>query len=97
MFSKNSLFFLSLSALLFGAFSGEAQNDQGTLCATTKSCSDPDNPCKCYCSKSCGPRDKQIDDNPIFVQDDPAENFCYCKQWDKDNYEDRCAYQTGEA
>jgi hypothetical protein len=45
-------------------------------------CKDLKNPCKCYCGFKPGPRDKVADDKPIFIEDDPEKNYCYCKERD---------------
>lgn len=52
-----------------------------------------DNSCQCYCSHLCGFRDKEADDMPVYVPNDPYGNFCYCKPWDRDNYEALCLKQ----
>lgn len=55
------------------------------ICPTKQTCKDKGNACQCWCSHKCGPRDKEEDDNPVYVNDDPYGNYCYCKQWDLDN------------
>ncbi len=55
------------------------------ICPTKKTCLDKGNNCKCWCSHKCGPRDKEADDKPVYDNNDPNGNFCYCKQWDMDN------------
>lgn len=61
------------------------------LCGVRKSaCQDVRYPCQCYCSRKCGPRVKEADDVPVYVPNDPAGHYCYCKQWDLDNFEERC-------
>ncbi len=55
------------------------------ICPTKQTCQDMKNNCKCWCSHKCGPRDKEADDSPVYVNDDKHGNFCYCKQWDLDN------------
>ena len=61
---------------------------QGVACNTHKACIN-DESCQCYCSKECGMRDKKDDDRPVWVENDPNGKYCYCKQWDLDNYEMR--------
>jgi hypothetical protein len=56
-----------------------------------KSCQDEDSclmdpKCKCYCSEIGGFRKKNASDSPIYVKGDPRGKYCYCKQWDWDNY-----------
>lgn len=45
-------------------------------------CKDMRNSCQCYCGFKPGPRDKEANDNPIFIADDPEEHYCYCKERD---------------
>lgn len=75
--------------------SGSAQK---SFCGKNKrACQDLNNSCQCYCSWKCGPRDKQPDDKPIYVENDPAGIYCYCKQRDLDNYYTRgCHLSTQE-
>lgn len=62
------------------------------VCGNDKAaCQNLSNSCKCYCSDGCGPREKKRGDHPdpdkpVFVEDDPNGNYCYCKQRDLDNY-----------
>lgn len=46
--------------------------------------------CECYCSRKCGPRKKEVDDIPVYIANDPAGHYCYCNQWDVDNYDEYC-------
>lgn len=55
------------------------------ICPTKEDCT-VINACKCWCSHKCGPRDKVKDDKPVFLMSDPNGNYCYCNQWDLDNY-----------
>lgn len=58
-------------------------------CPSKEAClTDPN--CHCWCSQLCGFRKKTAEDNPIYVENDPYEKYCYCKQWDFDHYEDNC-------
>lgn len=43
--------------------------------------------CQCYCSHKCGPREWQDDDPGVYVINDPHGKGCYCKPWDKENFE----------
>jgi hypothetical protein len=64
---------------------------EGALCPAQDSCADINNSCKCYCAHICEPRDKKPEqDNPVWVPNDPAGNYCYCKPWDYENYGKRC-------
>lgn len=85
MFSKKMLFAILISVLTVAAINAIESN--APVCGNNiTNCKDLSNPCRCYCSKKCGPRDKKPDDRPVFVENDPAGNFCYCKQWDLDEY-----------
>ena len=72
-----------LIALLFTAC------DSGGSCKSKEAClNDPK--CECWCSQKCGYRKKHAGDNPIYVENDPNGKYCYCKQWDYDNYKANC-------
>ena len=84
-----------------GKFSGiqSARNDRSKIykqsCATSQTCKDLNNNCKCYCSRVCHFRDKFVEeDTPVYVENDPNGIHCYCKQWDLDHYQERCARKT---
>lgn len=95
---------LAIALLLFGAFLAykyfnqrpqQAMSSEGpykpandVICPTKADCTII-NQCKCWCSHKCGPRNKVKDDKPVFLMSDPNGNYCYCNQWDLDNY-DRC-------
>lgn len=49
---------------------------------------------QCYCSRICEWRDKGEDDEPVWVENDPAGIHCYCKPWDRDNYNKRCLQEN---
>jgi hypothetical protein len=55
------------------------------ICPTKRTCVDKNNACKCWCSHKCGPRDKEPEDSPVYVNDDKYGNYCYCKPWDLEN------------
>lgn len=57
-----------------------------SACRTEESCLNDQN-CQCYCSVKCGFREKRPDDAPVFLENDPYGNYCYCKAWDRDNVE----------
>ena len=88
MISRNYLLFLllALSVNLIEA----RQRVQNQPCQNREDCEDLNNTCRCYCSRMCGFREREANDAPIYVEDDPAGNHCYCRQWDLDNYEARC-------
>jgi hypothetical protein len=83
MVDKKMIFLLPL--LLVALLSG---CDKGK-CKTEETCLD-DAKCQCWCSQKCGYRKKTASDNPIYIPNDPNGKFCYCKQWDIDQYEDNC-------
>jgi hypothetical protein len=88
MLCKKNFCIALLSALTITAYA--VTDAKKTVCgANKKNCKDLRNSCQCYCSKKCGPRDKKPDDKPVYVENDPAGNYCYCKQWDLDNYKSR--------
>ena len=98
--SKNYLLFLTLLTISFSNF-GEKK---GKLCNGRKSCvsgvpgSNVKSSCQCYCSVKCGPREKEKDDRPVYVENDPNGKYCYCKQWDLDNYSvNECAIVEKES
>lgn len=75
---------LLLVVVLYGCSGGE-----NAQCRTEDSClKDPD--CQCWCSQKCGYRKKEGTDRPVYVKNDSNGKFCYCKQWDFDNYENNC-------
>lgn len=45
------------------------------------------NACQCYCSHKCGLRPWENDDPGVFVQNDPHGKGCYCKSWDRENFD----------
>lgn len=50
-----------------------------STCSNEQSCvTDPS--CLCYYSGICEFRAKKADDAPVFVPNDPAGNYYYCKQ-----------------
>lgn len=91
MISKFSLLaLLSVGFLAYADAPYKKANDE--ICPTKENCSIT-NECKCWCSHKCGPRDKittgDNPDKPVFLMSDPNGNYCYCNQWDIDNY-NRC-------
>jgi hypothetical protein len=92
--SRYSLLFLLL-ALGSSSFimPKDRKPKKGKMCKTEKNCTDLENPCKCWCSVKCGPRDKTEDDEPIYFNkdEDPFGKGCYCQQRDLDLYDKNCA------
>ncbi len=85
---KNSVFLLGLA--LLGACSPNSNDSpSGKQCGTKESClSDPN--CQCWCSQICNFRNKKNTDRPVYITDDANGKYCYCKQWDYDNYTNNC-------
>jgi len=80
---KKIIFILPLlMSLLIGC-------DKGNQCPSREAClKDPK--CLCWCSQICNYRKKTAADNPVYIEKDPNGKFCYCKQWDVDNYQNNC-------
>jgi hypothetical protein len=74
-----------LALFLAASFSGAYADGPAK---TRQECNDPDS--QCWCSQSCGYRDKTEEDNPIYIKNDRNGKFCYCKQWDLDYYDKNC-------
>ena len=91
MFLKQILFLsiLSVSVIAHGGMISQPE-----CSANKKGCQDLNSPCQCYCSVKCGPRLKKSDDKPVYVENDPEGHYCYCKQWDLDNYKTKCKYRS---
>lgn len=92
MFNKYLL--LVLVALSINSTVESRQQSAGFCGKSKRNCKDLNNPCQCYCSWKCGPRDKQPDDKPVYVENDPAGIYCYCKQRDLDHYYSRGCHLT---
>lgn len=90
-YAKLLVFIMSFCGLLEGA------TPSAPPCNTPAKCSDLNNACQCYCSRKCGPRNKTPEDKPVWVENDPYGNFCYCKQWDLDNFKVRCLEKESKA
>lgn len=84
--------------VVFGMQQVEAKKKKAAkICTTEQSCVNDTN-CQCYCSVGCGFRDKNKNDRPIYVENDPNGKHCYCKPWDYENYNMRqCAAPNPEA
>lgn len=78
-----------LLALLTLSACGYVSAKTGKAQCTRDTCT-MDPTCQCWCSVKCGFRDKKPNDNPMWVENDPNGKYCYCKQWDLDNYKARC-------
>lgn len=79
-----------IASSILGTHYAPFKQANSVICPTKKTCLDMKNGCMCWCSHKCGPREKEDDDSPVYVNDDKNGNFCYCKQWDLDNV-GRCA------
>ncbi|HVX00998.1 MAG TPA: hypothetical protein VHA52_11260 [Candidatus Babeliaceae bacterium] len=78
-----SRFYIVLLTLLFSGYALAEQ--QESRCNGKQDCLENSN-CLCYCSRICKPRHKESDDRPVYDAQDPHKKYCYCKQWDKDNF-----------
>lgn len=87
-FVKNYLL-LGIVLASFSLSECASKKSKKPRCKTEKSCIN-DNSCECYCSRKCGFREKEENDQPVYVENDPNGKYCYCKQWDLDNYKENC-------
>lgn len=85
------IFYLSLTVLLvqdvMAAHRKKIKKTQepAQVCANNEArCKDLNDSCQCYCAYKGAPRDKVADDKPIFIENDKAGIYCYCKQRDID-------------
>lgn len=85
MKTRNSIFLITMISLV-GC--GNLATKNKTICTQDSCATDP--ACQCWCSVKCGYRDKNSTDHPTYIANDPNGKFCYCKQWDADNYKARC-------
>ncbi len=85
MFLKKYLYLILLCATSVNLLRADSSKE---LSADEASCL-RDASCKCYCSGICKFRDKNESDKPVWVKNDPNGKFCYCKQWDLDEFENR--------
>jgi len=87
---KKYICFLALSLLslssLYARRNKKASMPQEVCGNNEKRCKDLKDSCQCYCAYKPGPRDKVKGDKPVFVNDDPSEIYCYCKQRDIDKH-----------
>ncbi len=79
--------FLSIAAVSLFTLNTDARITSQEECSASK---------QCYCSGICDVRDVTPKDNPVYVENDPNGHYCYCKQWDIDNYEERCKLRNNK-
>ncbi|MBI2774868.1 hypothetical protein HYX58_02590 [Candidatus Dependentiae bacterium] len=80
MVFKKFAFLLLFAVVAFGqvdAFPSKRKHFSREQCETSN---------ECYCSQKGDFRQRHADDNPVYVENDPNGVFCYCKQWDLDNF-----------
>ena len=65
-------------------------NLESRTCKGKKNCLH-DKSCQCYCARIGDFRNKEADDKPVYVKNDPRGHHCYCKQWDLDNVDNKKA------
>jgi hypothetical protein len=94
MFLKKFL----LVVLICAAGNGLLNAQTANLCTSEQSCSDPNNPCKCYCSVKCGERDKEDKDNPRIeaLPGDPMGKRCFCADRDVALFEENKCVEEDE-
>lgn len=68
---------------------GTAEKKNLKPCSSKEACLNDPN-CLCWCSQICNFRKKTSDDHPVYIENDPNGKYCYCKQWDYDNYKANC-------
>lgn len=89
-----ALLFLSLLCMAPLQAGYKKRHKHVEVCGNNEArCKDLNDSCQCYCAYKPGPRDKAPDDNPIFIENDPDEIYCYCKQRDIDKHREN---QAGE-
>lgn len=86
MIKQISMF--SLLAIIT-VLSGCSGDRTGSACIERDPCL-KDKDCLCWCSQLCNFRKKTSQDRPQYVENDSNGKFCYCKQWDIDNYNNNC-------
>lgn len=74
--------------VVLGACTNNQQNSSGN-CKTESACLNDPN-CLCWCSVKCGYRKKTNQDSPIYIKNDRNGKFCYCKEWDYEEYKNNC-------
>jgi hypothetical protein len=81
--------FFSLICIPLIAF-GDQKTENSPICNKETCVNDPN--CLCWCSQICNWRKKTAEDRPVYIKNDPHKKYCYCKQWDFDNYENNCIH-----
>jgi hypothetical protein len=94
--------YMMLALITIGAVSLEVQSKEnprlvGQCGKNKRNCQDLNNSCKCYCAWECDVRDKKPDDKPVYVENDPAGIYCYCKQRDLDNFRNKGCHLNDRA
>lgn len=83
---------LSLLLIVSVLLSSNVSYTENEQCSNEQTCT-VSKSCKCYCSRICEFREKKPEDKCVYVENDPHGKYCYCKEWDRDNYKDRCEWQ----
>lgn len=88
MLKVNAIPYLILMGLLTSC-GMSSDSAEGSACGTKEAClNDPK--CFCWCSQICNFRKKESDDHPVYYENDKRGKYCYCKQWDYDNFKANC-------
>ena len=80
MFSRKAVLLVFVTFMVASSLS--ASNE---ICCTQKESQNMMRSCKCYCSKKCAARQKELDDRPVWIEDDPYGIHCYCNAEDAEN------------
>lgn len=78
---------LIVSVTVLGVLNAKKSKIAAPVCGNNEErCKDLNDPCRCFCAYKPGPRDKTDDDMPVFIENDPAGIYCYCKPRDLKKY-----------
>lgn len=89
---KNFLLLLIVTVIVLGMirvlpyFFGKRAAAEYPCGRDEESCKDLNDSCRCFCAFKPGLRDKVADDNPVYIKNDPARIYCYCKPRDLKKY-----------
>lgn len=87
---KDFLYLLLLILTFHFNLNSKDKNDNKYLANSPGNCFDLSKKYLCYCSAGCAPRDKHKNDNPVWLENDPKGNKCYCQPWDLCKFDEIC-------